>query len=175
MAADPFLGQLMTVGFNFPPRGWALCEGQLLPISQNQALFSLLGTIYGGDGRTTFALPDLRGRTIVGEGQGAGLSNIQLGAKGGIERVTLSTANLPAHNHGIAIPVSDEAGEESNPTNNYIAARTDGFKTTTNSNLNGNTAASTTNAGGNQSFDNRNPSLGMYTCIALQGLFPARS
>ncbi|NKI31948.1 phage tail protein [Croceivirga thetidis] len=175
MAVDPLLGQLMTVGFNFAPRGWARCEGQLLAIAQYSALFSLLGTTYGGDGRTSFGLPDLRGRSIIGVGSGPGLGTIQWGEKNGVEDVTLTIQNLPPHNHAIAIPVSDETGEESDPTSNVIASRTDGFKSTPNTTLNGNAAATTANTGGGVAINIRNPYLGMYTCIALQGIFPSRS
>src|SRR5450755_3568317 len=97
--SEPFLGQIYMVGFNFAPRGWALCNGQILPINQDTALFSLLGTTYGGNGQTTFALPDLRGRTPIHVGQGPGLTNRLLGVPGGSETVTLSLAMLPAHTH----------------------------------------------------------------------------
>jgi len=96
---EQFLGQIQAFGFNFAPRGWAKCEGQLLPISSNDALFSLLGTTYGGDGRTTFGLPDLRSRSIVGVGQGPGLSSIRQGQMRGTEHVTLTGSNLPSHSH----------------------------------------------------------------------------
>ena len=96
---DPFLGQIVLFGGNFAPRGWALCEGQLLPISQYSALFSILGTIYGGDGRTTFALPDLRGRAAISSGRGPGLSDRRLGSRSGQEVHTLTTLEMPSHNH----------------------------------------------------------------------------
>src|SRR5438105_10342167 len=97
--SEPFLGQIMLFGGNFAPRGWAFCNGQIMSIAQNTALFSLLGTTYGGDGITTFALPDLRGRAPVGQGQGPGLSNITLGEASGTESITLTIANMPGHNH----------------------------------------------------------------------------
>src|SRR5439155_18983562 len=97
--SEPFLGEIRLFGFNFAPRGWAFCQGQLLPIAQNTALFSLLGTTYGGNGQTTFALPDLRGRVAVGFGQGPGLSNIDLGQVSGAETATLTQAQMPAHGH----------------------------------------------------------------------------
>lgn len=172
---EPFLGQIMMFGGNFAPRGWALCDGQILPISQFQALYSLLGTTYGGDGRTSFGLPDLRGRSIRGVGSGPGLASVGWGEKGGANEITLSTGNLPSHNHGIAVPVSTETGEESSPANNYIAARTNGFKSTSNATLNGSTAVSTTNTGGNLPVNIDNPYLGIYACIAIQGLFPSRN
>ncbi len=97
--SDPFIGQIQTFGFNFAPRGWARCDGQLLPISSNSALFSLLGTTYGGDGRTTFGLPDLRGRAALHQGQGPGLSNRNLGQRAGAENTTLTVNQMPSHNH----------------------------------------------------------------------------
>ncbi|MCB0630228.1 MAG: phage tail protein, partial [Lewinella sp.] len=109
---EPFLGQIQPFGFNFPPRGWAFCDGQLLAISSNTALFSLLGTMYGGDGRTTFALPDLRGRSIVHIGTGPGLSHITQGEKGGRENVTLTTANMPSHNHAVRATTDDGTLDE---------------------------------------------------------------
>jgi microcystin-dependent protein len=101
--ADPFLGEIYMGGYNFAPRGYAQCDGQLLSIAQNQALFSLLGTTYGGNGTTTFALPDLRGRSPMHQGQGNGLSNRNLGEKSGFETITLTTGQLPAHNHTVNI------------------------------------------------------------------------
>lgn len=132
---NPFLAQTCPVAFNFAPRGWAPAQGQLLPIASNQALFSILGTIYGGDGRTTFALPDTRGRVVIGAGQGPGLSDYRLGAKGGLERVTLTVAEMPAHSHGASTTVnatvnidvaaqihaSSGRANKAAPTGNYLA------------------------------------------------------
>jgi len=165
---EPFIGQIQAFGFNFAPRGWAMCEGQLLPISQNTALFSLLGTTFGGDGRTTFALPDLRGRSIVGMGNGPGLSNISWGERGGAENHTLTVGQMPSHTHNIG--VNSAAGEEASPVGAHIAGITDGFAENSNGNL-----AAPTNAGGSQSFGIRSPYLGINVCIALQGIFPSRS
>lgn len=133
--SDPFLGEIRMVGFNFAPRGWAFCEGQLVSIAQNSALFSLLGTLYGGDGMNTFALPDLRSRGPVGKGQGPGLSEIVQGEKAGNESVTLLTAQMPAHNHvvpaasasvsvsgAVAVPVSTENATVASPANAVPAA-----------------------------------------------------
>ena len=100
---EPFIAQISLFGGNFAPRGWALCDGQLLPISQNTALFSLLGTTYGGDGRTTFGLPDMRGRALLHAGSGPGLSTRRIGQEGGNERVTLSIGEMPSHNHGASV------------------------------------------------------------------------
>lgn len=179
---EPFLGQIMMVGFNFAPQGWALCDGQLLPISQNTALFALIGTFYGGDGRTTFALPDLRGRSAVGMGHGLGLlSNIAIGEKSGTEQISLSISNLPAHNHGLN--VSNSSGTTSNPTGNYPAVSqyqlnrespvipVSSYGSAANSNMAGQAVG---NTGGNSPFNNRNPYLGVNFIIALQGIFPSR-
>ena len=164
----PFVGQIQAFGFNFAPRGWSQCNGQLLPISQYTAVFSLLGTTFGGDGRTTFGLPDLRGRSIVGMGNGPGLSNITWGERGGEENHTLTVAQMPSHTHNIG--VNSAAGEESNPSGKHLGAITDGYAEDSNANL-----AAPTNAGGGQSYSIRNPFLGINVCIALQGIFPSRN
>lgn len=170
---EPFIGQIIMFGGNFAPRGWALCDGQLLAISQNQALFSILGTTYGGDGRTTFALPDLRGRTPVHEGQGPGLSNIRLGERGGNETTTLSVANLPPHGHTNIIPANDQGGNTDDPTSAFIAANgLNSFSDSQTVNLNGGT---TTNTGSGQSFSNRGPYTAVNFIIALVGTFPSRN
>lgn len=170
---EPFIGQIQPFGFNFAPRGWATCDGQLLRIADNQALFSLLGTTFGGDGRVTFALPDLRSRSIVGVGSGPGLDTISWGEKGGNTSETLTTNNLPPHNHSVAIGVNTAAGEEAAPTN-VIASHAGGFNEdpTAGANLGGVTQNS---VGNGQSFNIRNPYLGIYVCIALQGIYPSRS
>ena len=170
--SEPFLGQIMMVGFNFAPRGWARCDGQLLPISSNSALFSLLGTIYGGDGRTTFALPDLRGRVAIHPGNGPGLSPYQIGQKVGAENVTLQISNLPNHNHGITA-INTTGSETTPPDGGRLAEGNDAIYTTDTSpavNL-----ASTSSVGGGQQFGIRQPSLSVNFIIALQGLFPSRS
>src|SRR5216110_2514157 len=105
--ADPFVAEIRIFPFNFPPKGWAFCDGQLMPISQNTALFSLLGTTYGGNGKTTFALPDLRGRSPVAAGQGPRLTNVALGEAGGTENVTLLSSNMPMHNHVLSADSSE--------------------------------------------------------------------
>lgn len=170
---EPFLGQIMPVGFNFAPRGWATCSGQLLPISQNTALFSLLGTTFGGDGRTTFGLPDLRGRSMVGVGNGPGLEPRSWGQRGGINYVTLTVSHMPSHNHtlyGIAAP-----GTERIPTGRGLAGSTGGdlYGTTTpNSPM---APGTISNNGSNIPFDIDNPFLGLYINIALVGIYPSRS
>src|SRR5512143_299472 len=119
--AEPFLSEIRIMSFVFPPKGWALCDGQLLPINQNQALFSLLGTTYGGDGRVNFALPDLRGRRAVGMGQGPGLSNYSLGEHSGEENVTLTVGQLPAHTH--TAQASSAPGSAPGPASNVWASQ----------------------------------------------------
>ena len=126
MSTEPFIGEIKIFGFNFAPQNYQLCSGQLLSIAQNTALFSLLGTTYGGDGQTTFALPDLRGRMPIGQGQGPGLPNYVMGQLSGTTSVTLLTANLPAHTHaaqGISInmPVSTSGGDTDSPQGAYLA------------------------------------------------------
>ena len=174
---ETFLGSLLLVPYNFAPLGWALCNGQLLPISQNTALFSLLGTTYGGDGVSTFALPDLRGRVPISSGQGPGMQPYALGQAGGSETTTLSANQMPVHNH--AINTVSGAGSTSNPANQYLADSPGGTVTsglysssTPNSKLN---AAAITQAGGSQPIDNRSPYLTLNWIIALQGIFPSRS
>jgi microcystin-dependent protein len=171
---EPFLGQIQAFGFNFAPRGWAKCDGTLLAISQNQALFSLLGTQFGGDGRTTFALPDLRGRSIVHAGQGAGLSPIQIGQKGGQENVTLNTNNLPPHNHATVMNLGGTAEEAG--AGHFLATSGALFAEDAAAGSTLNAGAITSgNTGNGQSFNNRNPFLGINVCIALEGIFPSRN
>lgn len=187
--SEPFIGQIQPYGFNFAPRGWAKCEGQLLPISSNTALFSLLGTIYGGDGRNTFALPDLRGRVPMGSGNGPGLSTRKIGAKGGTERVTLNAAQMPAHDHSGTgtvtgtMQANSGAGDTDTPGGNTLAtlSRTNQYSTAgPNTAMHTDTVHGTGNfttsmAGGSQSHDNMQPYLAINYCIALVGLFPSRS
>lgn len=171
---EPFIGQIIMFGGNFAPRGWALCDGQLLAISQNQALFSILGTTYGGDGRTTFGLPDLRGRVSMHAGSGPGLTTRRLGEKGGTETNTLSAAQIPSHNHGVAIGVSTDAGEEANPAGQVIAGSAGSFNedATSGQNLGG---VSQNNVGGGQAVNNLQPYQCVNYIIALQGTFPSRN
>ena len=168
--ADPFIGEIRAFGFNFPPRGWATCSGQILPIAQNTALFSLLGTTYGGNGQTTFALPDLRGRVPVHFGQGPGLSNVVLGQQAGSESVTLTSEQMPSHNHAIA--ASNGAAGASRPSNNFPAAGGAYATATDGTTMN---AGMVRNTGGGQPHENRQPYLGLNICIALAGIFPSRN
>ena len=168
--SEPFLGQISIVGFNFAPRGWAFCDGQLLAINQNQSLYSLLGTTYGGDGRTTFALPDLRGRTPI-HPDGAGISQ---GSRAGEETHTLTAAEMPAHTHQL---MASRGGADSSRPANALPAESDepAYRA-------GNTmvplhssAVGNASVGGNQPHDNMQPYLVLNHIIALQGLFPSRN
>ncbi len=174
--SEPFLGEVKMVGFNFPPRGWAFCDGQIMSIAQNQSLYSILGTIYGGDGRTTFALPDLRGRTPIHVGDGGG-STFQEGQKGGAETITLTTAELPSHNHTFNVSSSiGDTGFDDNIANQYYAVSGDGatmYGAATSGDHLAGTALSST--GGSAEHNNIQPYLAINFCIALQGLFPSRN
>lgn len=172
----PFLGQIQPVGFNFNPRGWALCTGALLPIAQNTALFSLLGTTFGGDGRTTFGLPDLRGRSMIGTGTGPGLSPISWGQRSGNEWTYLTVSNLPSHNHTGNVVAEPAAPSTSNPNNNMLGGTPIYVPNGTAANKNMNAASlHINNTGSGTPFSNRSPYLGIYICIALEGIYPSRS
>ncbi len=169
-AQEPFLGQIRAVAFDFAPRGWAQCNGQLLPIAQNQALFALLGTQYGGNGVQTFALPDLRGRTIVGAGLGVGIPEILQGERAGTETTSLTVNNLPSHSHSIG--ANSQAGTTSVPTSNFPAnsgALDKEYASTSNSLM-----AATAPTGSNQPINNMKPYSTVNYIIALQGVFPSR-
>ena len=173
--SDPFLGEIKIFGLNFAPRGWAFCNGQLLPIAQNTALFSLLGTFYGGDGRTTFALPNLQGSAPLHQGQGAGLSSRAIGEAGGEAAVTLTGSELPAHPH--AARCSSVPGLQPSPLNwSPLPARPTPPPVYSNAapNVAMNPGA-LAQAGGSQPHNNLSPYLGLTFCIALQGIFPPRS
>ena len=192
---DPFIGQIIMFGGNFAPRGWALCEGQLLSIAQYSALFSLIGTIYGGNGRTTFALPDLRGRVPVSQGRGPGLSDYTIGSRGGTEQVTLSITQIPSHNHLIAgggdgAKLSTERAVRKTPMAGDIPAVTTtksgladvevkSFGPENANSVNAGTASSgggtIGNTGGNMGHTNVQPFLTVSYIIALQGTFPSRN
>jgi microcystin-dependent protein len=172
--SEPFIGEIRIFGFNFAPLGWAFCDGQLVPISQNTALFSLLGTFYGGNGTTTFALPNLQGRFAVAFGQGNGLSSYSIGDLGGVESVTLTEGQLPAHTHGAS--GSQGGGNSLVPTQCvWSADAAGGSAPYTNAapdvNLSPNAIGST---GQNLPHENRPPFLALNFCIALQGIFPSR-
>lgn len=165
--AEPFLAEIRIVGFNFAPRGWATCDGQILPINQNQSLYSLLGTTYGGDGRTSFALPDLRGRVPIHTD-----ASYRLGQKSGEETHTLTTAEIPSHQHQLQ-GVSDNADSPAG-TGGFPARTTDSIYGPP-QNLMAAAAGVVPNVGGGQSHDNMMPTLVLNFVIALQGLFPSRN
>ena len=164
--SEPFLGEIKIISWNFPPKGWTFCNGQLLPINQNQALFSILGTTYGGDGRTTFGLPNLQGRSPVHVGNG-----ISLGELGGETSHTLNISELPAHNH---VPVATPGAPTlSDPTGNLWASNpNNAYSATINAAMN---PASILPTGGNQPHENMSPYLVLNFIIALQGIFPSQN
>jgi microcystin-dependent protein len=171
--STPFLGSMMAVAFNFAPKGWAQCAGQLLPINQNQALFALLGTTFGGNGQTTFALPDLRGRAAMSSGQGPGLSNYSLGQIAGSESITLNISQMPLHAHAwmatsttgsVILPPGNLLGNAAN----FVASPPDAAA----GNLNPGTI---TNIGGSQPHTNQSPFLVINWIIALTGIFPSQN
>lgn len=188
--ADPFIGQISIFAGNFAPRGWALCDGQLLPISSFTALFSLLGTTYGGDGRTTFALPDLRGRVAVGDGSGPGLTPRRVGERSGSQTVTLTAAQLPSHNHGLTmattLPARSDNADQHSPSGGVLSIPTvqgnPGLSfysaQAPDTSIDGagvEGALTLGNTGGGASHENMQPFLALYYIIALVGTFPSRS
>jgi microcystin-dependent protein len=170
--SEPFLGEIRTFGFNFAPRGWAFCNGQLLSISQNTALFSLLGTFYGGNGQTTFALPDLQGRVGIHQGQGPGLSPYELGEVSGSETVTLTSAQMPTHSHQV---VANATTATSGRTAGNVPARTSGNSYAAAPDGTDMNAGMIGTTGGSQPHTNLQPFLVLNFCIALQGIFPSRN
>jgi len=181
---EGMIGEIRMFGGNFAPRAWALCDGQLLPINQNTALFSIIGTIYGGDGRTTFALPDVRGRAVLGPGNGPGLSSYREGQKGGTETNTMSVATMPSHSHSFNIATSDAApfaGQASSlsqltvtPNDPSLTATGIRYSATSNGAMHAD-SFSLGNTGGGQSFNNMAPYQTVNFIICLQGVFPSRS
>ncbi|MBK9257728.1 MAG: phage tail protein [Saprospiraceae bacterium] len=175
---DQYIGQICLFGFNFAPRGWALCNGQLMSIAQNNALFSLIGTNYGGDGVTTFALPDLRGRVAVNQGQGPGTRLYNIGEAGGEENVTLSVQQMPAHNHLASLRGNGEDSNSGDANNKTLGAASANIY---NSDAPENGATLNANSvqvaltGGNQPHDNMQPYLVGNYCIATEGIYPTRS
>ena len=177
--AEPFLGQIVMFGGNFAPRSWALCDGQLLSIAQHSALFSILGTTYGGDGRVTFGLPDLRGRVAMHKGNGPGLTPRSLGARGGAEEVSLTTNQMPSHNHAAAAHGVAPAGNSNDANGNFWAddaGVASGTYHTGPANVQMNAGAVTVaNEGSGQGHPNVQPFLCVNYIIALQGIFPSRN
>ncbi len=176
--ADYFVGEIRMFAFSWPPRGWANCDGQLMAISQNGSLFSLLSTTYGGNGQTTFALPDMRGRTPVHAGSGPGLTTIKLGEQGGAEKVTLTVDQLPAHNH--QIKATEEHANSSDPTGRILAHTINPGNGQDFPAYNGLTTlramnnAAVGNTGNTQPHDNMQTTLVINFCIALSGIQPTR-
>ncbi len=173
--SNPYIGEVRTFGFNFAPRSWALCNGQLVPISQNTALFSIIGTFYGGNGTTTFALPNLQGTVPVGIGTGAGLSNYVIGQTGGEQNHTLAVTEIPAHNHGMT--ASSQPGEDTSPAGEALASSSGPklYQTVTNTNLVTLNATTLNTVGSSGPHNNLMPYLAITFCICLRGVFPARN
>jgi microcystin-dependent protein len=170
--SEPFVGEIRMFAGNFAPRNWAFCDGQLLAISQNQSLFSLLGTIYGGDGRTTFGLPDLRGRIPVHAGTGPGLSNRRIGSKSGSESVTVASTQLPSHTH----PLQGSSGSATTPDpSGSVFARTSGDAYGSEFSASHMNSAAVSNSGGGQAHTNLMPSLTVSFIVALFGIYPSRT
>lgn len=172
--SEPFIAEIRIFAGNFAPRGWAFCDGQLLPISQNTALFSLIGTIYGGEGRTTTALPDLQGRAPMHPGRGPGLTVRQLGEEAGYETVTLTEQEMPAHTHVARSSTGRAAPSAPSPTSSFTRSSGLLYQTNTTANLVEMAAGVLTPTGGNQAHQNMQPYLTLNFIIALQGLYPSR-
>lgn len=175
--SDPFVGEIKMFGGNFPPNGWAFCQGQVVPISENETLFNLIGTTYGGDGQSTFAYPNLASRVAVHQGTGPGLSTYQIGEVAGVESVTLSTQQIPVHNHNVLIT---QTNQQLGPGNAYFATAT---SSQAGVNAYNNTAPADTplvntslqQAGGSQPHDNIQPTLAINFIISLFGIFPTQN
>jgi len=179
---DPFVGEIKMVGFSFAPRGYAFCNANLMPIQQNAALFSLLGTTFGGNGTTNFQLPDYRGRVPLGMGNGPGLTPVVQGEKAGTESTSILSANMPIHNHSVAIPAGTPIGTSISPTNTSFLATTNDSAAGAVTTLYLTGTPDTTllpfisgAAGGNVPVQIRNPYLGTNFIIALNGVFPSRN
>lgn len=173
---DPFVAEIRILPFNFAPKGWAFCDGQILPLSQNTALFSLLGTTYGGDGKSNFALPNMQGNAPMHPGQGPGLSLHDLGETGGSDTVTLLVSEIPAHSHGLM--ASTQPGEDPAPDPTEALARSTGaslYQNVTNANIVQLSVNALAPAGGDQPHNNMQPYLTLNFCIALQGVYPPRT
>ena len=170
--SEGFLGQIIWFAGNFAPRNWEFCNGQILMINSNQSLYSLLGTTYGGDGRTTFALPDLRGRIPLSPGQDPSLSSYSAGNKGGSETVTLTTSQIASHTHQLR--ASNETATQDNPSNNALANSSVNIYNSSNPNVSMN-AVSIGNSGGGQGHENRQPILATNYIICINGIYPSRN
>jgi microcystin-dependent protein len=170
--SDQFLAEIRIVGFGFAPNGWATCDGQLMPIRQNTALFALLGTMYGGDGKTTFGLPNIDGSVMMGPGQGNGLSERFIGETGGEAGVTLAQAQMPYHSHNMQ--GANTTGDTPVPDNHSLARYPGQYQDNTSANLNVMAGASLPLQGNSQPHNNMQPYLTLLHVIALQGIFPPR-
>ena len=168
--SEPFIAEVRLLGFNFAPRGWAFCEGQLLPISQNTALFSLIGTTYGGDGRTTMGLPNFENRMPMHAGRGPGLTDTRLGQRQGAANITLGVTQMPAHTHTVAADNGDATLQD--PTNEEVASAPVYHTTAGTENMASQTVRS---EGGGQAHENKSPYLNVSFAIALVGLYPSRA
>lgn len=184
MSTEPFIGEIKILGFNFAPQGYLTCRGQLMSISQNTALFALIGTYYGGDGQSTFALPDFQGRIPIGQGQGTGLPSYLIGEEAGSSSTSLLTANLPAHVHtgagiSISIPVSTGGSDIASPEGAFLCDRgVEVYSSVATSNKNYGASSISGNSGimgSSMSFDIMNPYLTINYSIAIEGIFPSRS
>jgi microcystin-dependent protein len=173
--ADPFVAEVRIFPFGFAPRGWAFADGQLLPISQNTALFSLLGTTYGGDGKTTFALPDVQGRAVIHPGQGFGLSLYDLGQEGGTETVSLLQSEIPSHPHAAMANINLANLAAPSPARSFARSSPGTAYTATTTNLTPFADGAVTPNGGDQPHNNMQPYLTLNFCIALQGVYPPRT
>lgn len=172
--SEPFIAEIRIFAGNFAPRGWAFCSGQLLPISQNTALFSLIGTTYGGDGRTTTALPNLEGRAPMHPGRGPGLTSRRLGQRVGVESVPLTEAQMPNHNHSMSFE-GVETGSSNSPGNNVFAQSSIPTASVFSENTPNSAAGTLRNTGGGTAHNNMQPYIGVNFIIALVGLYPSRS
>lgn len=170
---DVFVGEIISFGCNFAPRGYTFCDGQLLQISQNTALFSLLGTTFGGDGQTTLGIPDLRGRVAVGVGNGPGLNNITWGERGGVHEVTLDNTQLPNHSHSLIVDKNNPNSD--NPNGKYISANSEGIAQYASAGTDTANSNSIGNSGSGAAHNNMMPYLCIYQCIALTGTYPSRN
>lgn len=168
---SPFVGEIMWVPYNFAPKGWAFCNGQIMPIAQNTALFSLLGTTYGGDGKSTFALPNMQGRLLIGAGQGGGLDLYDLGQTDGVESVALIAPEMPLHTH--AVQASNQVADQASPNGNVLAQATSGalYGASATATL---AAGAVSTVGAGQPHNNMMPYNTLNCIIALQGIFPQR-
>lgn len=173
--SDPFVGQIIAVGFNFAPVGWALCQGQLLPISENPTLFNLIGTTFGGDGQSTFALPDLRGRAALGMGQGTGLGSYVLGQLGGVESAALTSATIGSHTHGLSAAATATTSTPSSSVVLGTPAATTPLYATSGANATLTAGAVSATTGGGLPHENRQPSQTINYIISLFGIYPSQS